>query len=67
MKKMGLAFMKPFRKHFGFWCGMELIQRSFLLVLIIALPYHPVSHINFTYTLDTLGVGQSDIHYSSCW
>ena len=53
MKKMGLAFKEPFRKHFGFWCGIELIQRSFLLVLIIALPYHPVSHVYFTYTLNT--------------
>ena len=53
MKKMGLAFKEPFRKHYGFWCGIELIQRSFLLVLIIALPYNPVSHVYFTYTLNT--------------
>ena len=49
MKKMGLAFKEPFRKNFGFWCGIELIQRSFLLVLMKALPDHPVSHVNFMY------------------
>ena len=42
---MGLAFKEPFRKNFGFWCGIELIQRSLLLVLIIALPYNPVSNV----------------------
>ena len=45
MKKMGLAFKEPFKKNFRFWCGIELIRRSFLLILIIALPYHPVSHV----------------------
>ena len=48
MKKMGLAFKEPFKEKFGFWCGIELIRRFFLLVLITALPYHPVSTSHVT-------------------